>query len=118
MAELSTFRGVLHPSPMARALREYADRWHGRVGDPVDFLTFPDTWSAGEVEAFKTAFTAANQGTQPIRLIPAGASYERQTTCQCGRDAGEDGGCPERRQLLADADAIEQGRDFTEVTGG
>ncbi len=87
MAEIAArpavFRGVLHPSPRADALRDYADRWHGTVegvSTPTDY----------------------------------GTGIEWDAICQCGV-AVDEHGCPERQQLLADADAIEQGRDFQDV---
>lgn len=38
-------RSVLHPSPRAEALREYADRWHGHV-EPAKPTTLADILTA------------------------------------------------------------------------
>ncbi len=116
-ARPAVFRGVLHPSPRAEALRDYADRRHGQVTSPEEFLDqvrLPATWSQEDTERFKAAFMAVAQNVGPVRWVPPEATVEYRPVCQCGRPASS-GGCPERQQLLADADAIEQGRDFQDV---
>jgi len=64
----------------ARALRAYADRWHGT--------------------------------TEGIRqAVDYGTGVEYDAVCACGCTVDEDRACTERRKLLADATAIEAGRE-------
>jgi hypothetical protein len=100
---------LANPPAAMRTVAEPTDRGRQLLIAPLP----PGLIAAQALRAYADRWHGTTEGIrQPVDY---GTGVEYDEVCACGASIGEDQACAERQQLLADADALEAGREPTPV---